>query len=67
MIKMKSTMKMKTRRDENTMNFRLRPCQPDHLLDFFASAAASLRNFAIVSAAGSMRLLFFGRRLVLVT
>jgi hypothetical protein len=33
----------------------------------FASASARLRNFDIVAADGSFRLLFFGRRLRLVT
>jgi len=37
-----------------------------HLPAFFASAAANSRSFAIVLAAGSLRLLFFCRRLALV-
>jgi hypothetical protein len=37
-----------------------------HLLDFFLSAAASLRNDSIVVAAKSLLLLFLGRRFVLV-
>jgi hypothetical protein len=43
-----------------------RHAQFDHLFDFFESAAASLRRAAMVVAAESLRLLFFGRRLVLV-
>jgi hypothetical protein len=35
----------------------------DYFADFFASAAASWRNFAIVSAVESLRFLFRGRRL----
>lgn len=37
-----------------------------HLPDFFASAAACSRSLAMVAAEGSLRLLFFFRRLVLV-
>jgi len=33
---------------------------------YFLEAASSLRNVAMVAAEGSLRLLFFGRRLVLV-
>jgi hypothetical protein len=33
---------------------------------YFLSAASSLRNAAMVAAEGSLRLLFLGRRLVLV-
>src|SRR5258708_16530945 len=38
----------------------------NHLPDFFESAAASLRSVAMVTAVESLRLLFLGRRLVLV-
>jgi hypothetical protein len=34
--------------------------------DFFASAAASWRNFAMVEVVVSLRRLFFGRRFLLV-
>ena len=38
----------------------------DYFADFFASAAESCRNFAIVAAVESLRFLFRGRRLRLV-
>jgi hypothetical protein len=55
---------MKLESNSNRASLRHSFCA--HCPDFFASAAASLRNFAMVEADGSFRFPLFDRRLVFV-